>query len=92
MKNIAMLAKKRNEEKKQETPEPEEPKSEGSSLEAAKQAAIMSHKRTTVVDDPLLKFRVNLKTDELFKLDFEHLKDVIEEIIRYLNRHQNQLT
>ena len=42
--------------------------------------------------DPLFKFKIPFNPEQLMNLDFGHLRDVVEEIIKSLSRHQLQLT
>lgn len=50
--------------------------------------ATKKRRETVVVPQPedLLKFRIPLKLEELCSLNSTHLRDVVEEIIKSLNR------
>ncbi|CDW87260.1 UNKNOWN [Stylonychia lemnae] len=51
-----------------------------------------NNSQTNVLDQDLLKFRIPLHLDQLLQLNVEHLRDVIEEIIKTMNRQQFTLT
>eukprot|EP00347_Sterkiella_histriomuscorum_P021601 403333413 len=55
-------------------------------------ATAANHFNHSKTEQDMLKFRIPLKLDQLCVMNSEHLKEVIEEIIKTLNRYQFSIT